>query len=74
MNKEQFGFSKGIQRYLTEVEETIPNGSFIIHKRGQGYYWYFQKSTRSKNRLIYLCSVLDKGKEESSFMKGDPNF
>ena len=68
MNKEQFGFSKGIQRYLTEVEETIPNGSFIIHKRGQGYYWYFQKSTRSKNRLIYLCSVLDKGKEESSFM------
>ena len=43
MNKEQLGSSKGIQRYLQEVEETIPNGSFIINRIGQGYHWYFQR-------------------------------
>ena len=48
MNKEQFGYSKGIQRYLQHVEETIPNGSFIIHKRGQGYYWYFRRERSLK--------------------------
>jgi len=48
MNKEQLGSIKGIQRYLQEVEETIPNDSFIIHRRGQGYHWHFQRKRSFK--------------------------
>ena len=66
MEKEQYGYSKGLIRYLQESEETIPKGSFVIVQRKGRGYWYFNKSS-GENRLIYLCSVESKGDEESSF-------
>ena len=66
MDKEQYGYSKGLLRYLQESEETIPKGSFVIVQRKGCGYWYFNKSS-GKNRLIYLCSVKSRGNEESSF-------
>ena len=66
MDKEQYGYSKGLIRYLQESEETIPKGSFVIVQRKGCGYWYFNKSS-GKNRLIYLCSVKSRGNEESSF-------
>jgi integrase len=35
--------------------------------RGGNGYWYFNRSS-GKNRLIYLCSVLEKGNENNSFI------
>ena len=66
MDKEQYGYSKGLLRYLQESEETIPKGSFVIVQRKGCGYWYFNKAS-GKNRLIYLCSVKSRGNEESSF-------
>lgn len=66
MEKEQYGYSKELIRYLQESEETIPKGSFVIVQRKGRGYWYFNKSS-GENRLIYLCSVESKGDEESSF-------
>lgn len=65
--KEQFGFSNELQRYLQDTEKTIPKGSFVIIKRGDKHYWYFNKS-KGSNRLIYLCPVDKKGEETNSFI------
>jgi hypothetical protein len=67
MEKTSFGYSEEIQIYLQSVEKSIPKGSFVIIQRGQNHYWYFNRSS-GKNRLIYLCSVLDKGNEKNSFI------
>lgn len=67
MNKELFGYDKEIQRYLQYDDKSIPKGSFLIQNRSGKYYWYYNLSS-GKNRLIYLCSVDDKGKERNSFL------
>lgn len=67
MVKEQHGYDQGIVRYLQNDEKSIPKGSFvIIHRKGKNY-WYFNHST-GVSRLVYLCSVDDKGSESSSFI------
>jgi hypothetical protein len=47
MEKEQYGYSKELIRYLQESEETIPKGSFVIVQRKGRGYWYFNKSSGS---------------------------
>lgn len=67
MEKEHFGYDQRIIRYLQEVEKSIPVGSFQIMRKGDKGYWCFSHST-GKNRLVHLCSVFDKGGENSSFL------
>ena len=67
MEKTIFGYSDGVHKYLELVEKSIPKGTFVIIQRGGNGYWYYNLSS-GKNRLIYLCSVEKKGKEENSFL------
>jgi integrase len=67
MEKEQFGYEQGLVRYLQNDEKSIPKGSFVIIPKKGNHYWFFNRSN-GPSRLIYLCSINDKGSESSSFI------
>ena len=66
IQKEEFGWSKEVERFLIEHDQTIPKGTFTIQSRSGKWYWYYNLSS-GHPRLIYLCSVEEKGNESSSF-------
>ena len=67
MEKERFGYDHALLIYIQNDTKAIPPGSFSILTRSGKMYWYYGLST-GKNRLIYLCSVDNKGEERNSFL------
>jgi len=65
-SKERYGWSLDVERFLIEHDQKIPKGTFTIQTRSGKRYWYYNLSS-GYPRLIYLCSVEDKGAENSSF-------
>ena len=66
--KEDFGWSKGEEQTFFRYNPQLPNGTFLLYKRKNGWYWYYQLGKNvggnSKSRVKYLCSSFDGKNDE----------
>ncbi len=70
--KEDFGWTQGEEKMMLKYNPHIPKGKFVVRKRRNTYYWYYQLSVRrlgDNTRTKYLCSTFEGLNEEgkSSF-------
>lgn len=65
----KYGYNEEIKEFLINGEKSIPKGQFLTiqRKNSNNWYWYFNKS-KGNNKMIYLCSVENKGKSSTSFL------
>lgn len=70
--KEDFGWSEGEEKMMLRYNPHIPKGKFVVRKRRNTFYWYYQLSVKrlgDNTRTKYLCSTFEGRNEEgkSSF-------
>ena len=70
--REDFGWSKREENRVFKWNTSLPKGTFLIRRRKEKYYWYFQTSNIMKgftHRLLYLTPTFEgyNDKDETSF-------
>ena len=44
--KEDFGWSEGEEKMMLRYNPHIPKGKFVVRKRRNTFYWYYQLSEK----------------------------
>ena len=55
----KYGYDEGVKKMFFDMNPDIDKGSFVILKRSDSWYWYYNLSTRVKNRTKYLCGCFE---------------
>ena len=66
LTKEDFGYDEIMWDWFLQTHTELPKGSFLILKRRDRYYWYYQLSNTQKVRLKYICSTFEGTNKEGS--------
>ena len=66
LTKEDFGYDEIMWNWFLQTHTELPKGSFLILKRRDRYYWYYQLSNTQKVRLKYICSTFEGTNKEGS--------
>ena len=64
--KEDFGYDETMWNWFLQTHTELPKGTFLILKRKQQYYWYYQLSNPQRGRLKYICPTFEGTNKEGS--------
>jgi hypothetical protein len=64
--KEDFGYDETMWNWFLQTHTELPKGTFLILKRKQHYYWYYQLSNPQRGRLKYICPTFEGTNKEGS--------